>query len=117
MLRPRRLSLAFIVVVAAAAACTLEAAELAYDGAGRVLTITAAGPLPRQIVGQILTTNGTPLSPATTYTSTPNGKGMACSRYGGGRFLVAYDNQYGPNDMDIEGFFIRPDGTVESQFH
>jgi len=94
---------------------TARATEIAYDGTGNMLVVGRSG---GQIVGQILSKTGAPISPRRTYTSSPNRKFGTFVRYGGGRYLVAYTNVYqDASDFDIEGLVIRTDGTLETAFH
>jgi hypothetical protein len=99
------------------------ARELAY-GSDRVFAIGdgRAGSTEDDgnIYGQMLSRTGVPLTPVTVYATTTVPKrspSSACVRYGGGKFLVVYGNEYSPTDADIEGVLVLPDGSVQSRFH
>jgi hypothetical protein len=94
----------------------LHAQEIAYDGAGHILVVGTTWDTTKQVVGQVLSTSGMALSPSRVYTSGTRKYGPRV-RFGGGRFLVVYTNEYSSSDHDIEGMFVRTDGTVESEFH
>jgi len=114
MARARRMSLCVAFVALVANAQGLYAGEVAYDGSGRLLTVSDAG---AQIRGQILNVDGTPVTGIIEYTTGPSRKALAHVRYGGGRYLIAYTNVYSAGDTDVEGILIRPDGTVDKNFH
>jgi len=100
-------------------------ADVATDGNGNVLVLWE-GSDGQQIVGQVFSAStGAPVSTSRIYTTGSTRKHNPRVAFGSGKYLVTYVNDYTacpPGrqtlcDMDIEGMFVRTDGTLESSFH
>jgi hypothetical protein len=90
------------------------------DGNGRMLAVwlTVDSSSSFQLIGQIFsTTTGLPLSSAQVYTSGGHPrKGSAHVAYGGGKYMVAYEEVFSPTDNDLRGIVVGAGGSSERIF-